>query len=537
MNGQSQSRLDDFIGMLCESWKGIHRMVGESLLKSKKLRIASHTKSVRQKPKNDLKEEWDKKKNQPFQLQKNKGKFLQAPKFPYPCQLLKENNAQKNVKSSSTPNLANDTRFENTKISKNTESQTIPVTTRFIISDDEIHPQTVSQGVAKRFCPMPNRSQNCWFNALSQALVRTDMATRLLELPFHDLDVNVRRLLNIWYYMRIYSPSPVPSKMISDFLTSPSNAFVQSLPSVFGDGGQHDPHDFYAQFISRLIRKAKYMSTGMTERVCTVCGDIKKTNIPELFIELHLKNNKPNIQLLLEFFATQLGPNNFFCSKCKEATQVTLRTEATLLQKTILIAIKRSLGVKDTRPLEIKHFITFDKRYMQLGMQVYSLKAIVCHSGNSVNCGHYVTQVLSKHENNNFITRCDDLRITVGTLRDNHIPHNIEKTAYLLIYEQHDFFQNELVFGMPIMRLLALYEPIQNSTKNKVTFLTETSQIRREELVIKLAKSKSNQDFYTLAKYIKDAMLSESKDIADGPVFLENALNFLAEIDVNSSIF
>ena len=113
LNGQSQSRLDDFIGMLCESWKSIHRMVGESLLKSKKLRIAFHTKSVRQKPKNDLKEEWDKKKNQPFKLQKNKGKFQQAPKFPYPCQLLKENNAQTNVKSSSTPNLANDTRFEN----------------------------------------------------------------------------------------------------------------------------------------------------------------------------------------------------------------------------------------------------------------------------------------------------------------------------------------------------------------------------------------------------------------------------------------
>ena len=75
LNGQSKHRLDDFIGLLCESWKGIHRTVGESLLKTKKLRQMPKSKQVRLKPKSDLKEEWNKRKKEPNHLRKKQRHF------------------------------------------------------------------------------------------------------------------------------------------------------------------------------------------------------------------------------------------------------------------------------------------------------------------------------------------------------------------------------------------------------------------------------------------------------------------------------
>ena len=388
---------------------------------------------------------------------------------------------------------------------------------------------------------MPNRKLDCWFNSLSQALVKSDLASRILELQFSELDISKQRFLKIWYFMRLNSPSQVPIEMVEHFLTSPSNAFVQSLPYYFGNGRQQDPHDFYASFISDLARQAQYFSEGYTERICMVCGDTQRTSVQELFIELSLTDGDPSIQTLVDnYFAKQLGPDNFDCTKCKNKTQVSLSNHATSLSKTIMIAIKRSVGVKDTRSLDIKHFITFDNRHISSGLHVYSLKSIVSHYGHSINFGHYTSHIFDRFDGNVFMTTCDDMNITVRELKEGILPDFIKKEAYILIYESHNYSQNDLVFGVPIMHLISLYAQIKNAFKNckySLDNIFNTSDIRREELVINLSKSKNCYDFRKRSEEAKDALLNANMKVMDGPKFLESVLIYLSGIGSSSYIF
>ena len=104
LNGQSQSRMDDFIGILCDSWKGIYKIVAEGLLKTGTLRKNAKEKETRGKTKIDLEEGWDKKQTQPFQLQKIKENFNNRQNF-LSHSLLRHKNLSKKKKKLCTTKI------------------------------------------------------------------------------------------------------------------------------------------------------------------------------------------------------------------------------------------------------------------------------------------------------------------------------------------------------------------------------------------------------------------------------------------------
>ena len=149
--------------------------------------VAEANKCSREKTKKELCEEWDKKKPQPVQLQKNKGKFQQPPRFPF-------NNFVKAEGKVMQVATNRDGKFQhrgelNIKRKKvvRVTSNKDPIKSKFgskitwVKETDTSDILKYKAYVVKTVCPMPNLQNNCWFNAISQALVHTDLITTIME--------------------------------------------------------------------------------------------------------------------------------------------------------------------------------------------------------------------------------------------------------------------------------------------------------------------------------------------------------------------
>ena len=56
----------------------------------------------------------------------------------------------------------------------------------YVAKNDYANVANQNNNLKKWFSSMPNRKNDCWFNALSQALLKTHLVTFLLEITFTE---------------------------------------------------------------------------------------------------------------------------------------------------------------------------------------------------------------------------------------------------------------------------------------------------------------------------------------------------------------
>lgn len=266
---------------------------------------------------------------------------------------------------------------------------------------------------AAQLCGLVNMGNTCFANAFLQALFGTDKFTDALisqsQSPSSPLLARLQELF--------------ASMIFTDRYAFPPNAFLSTLPDWLRGGQQHDSSEF-GRFLLDSVEeaiKADYKGQsppvsvssifgGKTATVtkCSACGSASKRE--EDFVDIGLtfppaKLEDPSVDLgeLLKFFETPetlTGDNQYRCSACgDELRDAEKRMFVTKAPEHFVFSLNRfsfDLATQTRRKLlqEVVYpeWIDIHVEDSTSGLSnsvPYILYAVVMHSGQSAEYGHY----------------------------------------------------------------------------------------------------------------------------------------------------
>ncbi|GJJ78628.1 ubiquitin carboxyl-terminal hydrolase 35/38 [Entomortierella parvispora] len=199
------------------------------------------------------------------------------------------------------------------------------------------------------------------------------------------------------------------------------SALYKALPEWLNDGHQQDAAEFIKILFSRLededpaSKKAlsSFHGTVVNQIQCGNCGTLSSNteNFYDLAVPIPHADTTADLQRLVDIYPSteelnEANSNPYFCDQCKSLQSATRRTTLGSLPTNLIISlnrfefdVKRSRRVKINTPIQLSKSIqletsgsTFQDRQPPVLSKIqYDLFAVVVHTGDSANHGHYYT--------------------------------------------------------------------------------------------------------------------------------------------------
>ncbi|KAF9183941.1 Ubiquitin carboxyl-terminal hydrolase 35 [Haplosporangium sp. Z 11] len=230
-----------------------------------------------------------------------------------------------------------------------------------------------------------NLGNSCFMNSAIRALVDPSkvMTTRLRE-TFTGLSTS---------RLSIFTPAPL----------------YKALPDWLNDGHQQDAAEFTKILFSQLedegpVSKrtlSSFHGTAINQIKCSTCGTVSSTK--EEFYDLAIplpRLDSVDLEAIVDIFPSieelnDENNNKYFCDHCQSLKDAIRYTMLSSLPMNLIITLnrfefdkQRSRRIKIDTPIRLSESIQIK---IQEGheMQRYELYAVVIHTGESANHGHY----------------------------------------------------------------------------------------------------------------------------------------------------
>ena len=291
---------------------------------------------------------------------------------------------------------------------------------------------------------LPNPSNNCWFNASITALRNTYGASRFYE----DVSL-INQSDGVDGYFELFKPILGSFDIRSSDVVG-RDEVSQCLQSYFDEvttgikiGEQQDPLDFFLQSLGIADSYMMLSVFGVfvqTYYVCLKCPHTSNNNEREILLSLSLPDHGQSSMLdLLDKYFEDESSVKLNCESC-DSTEAGAARKITSAPHVFAIQIKRYdriFGKSDKvvyldRELDIAPFSECISNNT-----AYTLRAIICHKGSSMDSGHFTTFLFEDVKN--IFMEIDGTRILLpNDLTD------LYSGGYLLLYENKTII-NELI--------------------------------------------------------------------------------------------
>ncbi|ORZ01844.1 hypothetical protein BCR41DRAFT_210544 [Lobosporangium transversale] len=245
------------------------------------------------------------------------------------------------------------------------------------------------------------------------------------------------------------------------------SALYKALPNWLNDGHQQDAAEFIKILFSQLegegpIPKealSSFQGTAVNQIACGTCGTVSSNK--EEFYDLTVPLPRADIaelQALVDIFPTieklnDENNNKYFCDKCKSLQDATRSTILESVPTNLIISLNRfefdvvrAQRIKINTPLHLSENINIKVRDGQEA-QSYSLYAVVIHTGDSANHGHYYTYardsaavdvVTAKDQDAATWLIYNDTRITISSFEamQQSLERSRADTPYMLFFRK-----------------------------------------------------------------------------------------------------
>ncbi|KAF8927051.1 Ubiquitin carboxyl-terminal hydrolase 35 [Dissophora ornata] len=189
------------------------------------------------------------------------------------------------------------------------------------------------------------------------------------------------------------------------------SALYKALPDWLNNGHQQDAAEFTKILFSRLEDEdlsskgalASFHGTVVNQIKCSTCGTVSsnKEDFYDLTIPLP-RSDSTDLQSIVDVFPSveelnEENNNKYFCDHCKSLQAAKKYTMLASVPTNLIISlnrfefdVKRSRHIKINTPILLRESIHIN---IQDGreFQSYDLYAVVIHTGESANHGHYYT--------------------------------------------------------------------------------------------------------------------------------------------------
>ncbi|NXP09474.1 UBP36 hydrolase, partial [Thinocorus orbignyianus] len=166
---------------------------------------------------------------------------------------------------------------------------------------------------------------------------------------------------------------------------------------------------------------------------CSVCKNVSDTYDPYLDLALEIRQAANIVQALELFVKSDVlgGENAYMCAKCKKKVSATKRFSIHRASNVLTLSLKRFAnfnGGKITKDVGYPEFLNIRPYMSQKNGDpiMYSLYAVLVHSGYSCHAGHYYCYV--KASNGQWYQMNDDV------VRPSNIKVVLNQQAYVLFY-------------------------------------------------------------------------------------------------------
>ncbi|NXT21865.1 UBP42 hydrolase, partial [Syrrhaptes paradoxus] len=232
-------------------------------------------------------------------------------------------------------------------------------------------------------------------------------------------------------------------------------SFIRDLKKIAQHirfGSQEDAHEFLRYTIDAMQKAClngctkldrQTQATTLVHQIfggylrsrvkCSVCKNVSDTYDPYLDLALEIRQAANIVRALELFVKSDLlgGENAYMCARCKKKVPATKRFTIHRASNVLTLSLKRFAnfgGGKITKDVGYPEFLNI-RPYMSQNTGdpiMYSLYAVLVHSGYSCNAGHYYCYV--KASNGQWYQMNDDL------VRSSNIKVVLNQQAYVLFY-------------------------------------------------------------------------------------------------------
>ncbi|KAF9199318.1 Ubiquitin carboxyl-terminal hydrolase 35 [Haplosporangium sp. Z 27] len=189
------------------------------------------------------------------------------------------------------------------------------------------------------------------------------------------------------------------------------STLYRALPEWLNDGHQQDAAEFTKILFSRLEDEdpaskktlSSFHGVMVNQVKCDNCGTVSSNK--EEFYDLTIplpRSEYPDLQTIVDVFPSveelnDENNNKYFCDHCQSLQSAKRHTMLTTLPTNLIISlnrfefdVQRSRRIKINTPIQLSESIQIK---IQDGheLQIYNLYAVVVHTGESANHGHYYT--------------------------------------------------------------------------------------------------------------------------------------------------
>ncbi|KAG0285295.1 Ubiquitin carboxyl-terminal hydrolase 35 [Linnemannia gamsii] len=186
----------------------------------------------------------------------------------------------------------------------------------------------------------------------------------------------------------------------------------KALPDWLNDGHQQDAAEFTKILFSLMEDEdpaskqalSSFHGTVVNQIKCSVCGTVSsnKEGFYDLAVPLPVTDSPQELQPVVDVFPSveefnEQNNNMYYCNKCQALRVATRYTMLASLPTNLIVSlnrfrfdVQRSRRIKINTPIRLAESIQIK---MQDGheLQGYELYAVVIHTGESANHGHYYT--------------------------------------------------------------------------------------------------------------------------------------------------
>ncbi|KAK9765316.1 hypothetical protein K7432_006450 [Basidiobolus ranarum] len=305
-----------------------------------------------------------------------------------------------------------------------------------------------------------NLGNTCYINVILQALIYTPPLTNYMLTKEHSSLCKMMEFCSLCELEQLANRCFSSNKMTDENQAiSPKKLLghLRAIAKNFRIGRQEDAHEFGRYFVDVLQRNCLHgFDSKMDERIkettlihqvfggylrneikCSTCDFESNTFDPILDLSLDVKNCK-SVEKALEMFTKSeklVEDNQYFCERCDKLSDAAKRMSIYEAPVVLTVQLKRYLSNSETatklakpmsypETLDINPYMSNDKDTVPL----YKLYAVLVHTGNSCNSGHYY--VMIKAPSGAWYSIDDD---KVKQVSQENV---LKEKAYMLFYAQ-----------------------------------------------------------------------------------------------------